>query len=102
MRHHPDLQWLTSWIANNFIADNIVSSLETNSIFLLALFSTVTVYSLQKNDIRVIDILVIHQFCLGFLFSIMSLWGYRTSKSPTATFPVDLQGFVTFLGFATG
>jgi hypothetical protein len=26
----------------------------------------------------VIDVIVIHQLCLGFLFSVMSLWGYRT------------------------
>jgi len=26
----------------------------------------------------VIDVIVIHQLCVGFLFSVMSLWGYRT------------------------
>lgn len=73
-----DSQWLTSWIANNFLAEEIIGSLETNSIFLLALFSTVFFYSVQPGEIRVVDVLVIHQLCLGFLFSIMSLWGYRT------------------------
>ena|ERR1700744_5232117 len=76
-----DTQWLTSWLANNFLCEEIAGSLETNSIFLLALFSTVFTYSIQKNHIRVVDVLIIHQLCVGFLFSIMSLWGYRTSES---------------------
>ncbi|EXJ70502.1 uncharacterized protein A1O5_06571 [Cladophialophora psammophila CBS 110553] len=71
-------QWMTSWIANNFLCEEIIGSLETNSIFLLALFSTVFFYSVRKDQIRVVDVLVIHQMCVGFLFSIMSLWGYRT------------------------
>ncbi|KIX96937.1 uncharacterized protein Z520_07051 [Fonsecaea multimorphosa CBS 102226] len=71
-------QWMTSWIANNFLCEEIIGSLETNSIFLLALFSTVFFYSVRKDQIRVVDVLVIHQLCVGFLFSIMSLWGYRT------------------------
>lgn len=25
-----------------------------------------------------VDVLVIHQLCMGFVFSVMSLWGYRT------------------------
>ncbi|KAK5205936.1 hypothetical protein LTR41_008218 [Exophiala xenobiotica] len=71
-------QWLSSWIANNFLAEEIIGTLETNSIFLLALFSTVFYYSITKMEIRAVDVLVIHQLCLGFIFSIMSLWGYRT------------------------
>ncbi|KAG9788029.1 hypothetical protein ABEF93_005053 [Exophiala dermatitidis] len=70
--------WLTSWFANNFLPEEIIGSLETNSIFLLALFATVFFYSVQENGIRVVDVLVIHQLCIGFLFSVMSLWGYRT------------------------
>ncbi|OCT53965.1 hypothetical protein CLCR_09767 [Cladophialophora carrionii] len=71
-------QWITSWLANNFLPEEIIGSLDTNSIFLLALFSTVFTYSLQGTSIRVVDVLLIHQLCTGFLFSVMSLWGYRT------------------------
>lgn len=52
--------------------------METNSIFLLALFATVFTFSIQTDAIRVIDVIVIHQLCVGFLFSVVSLWGYRT------------------------
>jgi hypothetical protein len=52
--------------------------LETNSIFLLALFTTVFSFSIQSEAIRVIDVIVIHQLCVGFHFSVISLWGYRT------------------------
>ena len=79
-----DFQWCTSWLANNFLPEEIIGSLDTNTIFLLALFFTVGKYSLQSNGIRVIDVLIIHQLCVGFLFSIMSLWGYRTSKLPSS------------------
>jgi hypothetical protein len=75
-----DLQWITSWLANNFIPEEIIISLETNAIFLLAIFSTVFIYSIQTQHIRVIDVLIIHQLCMGFIFSIMSLWGFRTSE----------------------
>jgi hypothetical protein len=33
---------------------------------------------LQVDGIRVVDVIVIHQLCMGFLLSVMSLWGYRT------------------------
>jgi hypothetical protein len=69
---------LTSWFANNLLPGEISGSLETNSIFLLALFGTVFFYSVQTDGIRVVDVLVIHQLCMGFVFSVMSLWGYRT------------------------
>ncbi|KAI1623848.1 hypothetical protein EDD37DRAFT_650930 [Exophiala viscosa] len=70
--------WLSSWFANNFLGSEIVGTLETNSIFLSALFATVFGYSLKKEGIRTVDVLVINQLCMGFVFSVMSLWGYRT------------------------
>ena len=74
----PDTVWLSSWLANNFLPEEIIGTLETNSIFLLALFATVFSFSIQSDAIRVIDVIVIHQLCVGFLFSVISLWGYRT------------------------
>ncbi|KAK4942750.1 hypothetical protein LTR10_017510 [Elasticomyces elasticus] len=70
--------WLSSWFANNFLGSEIVGTLETNSIFLSALFFTVFGYSLKRDGIRMVDVLVINQLCMGFVFSVMSLWGYRT------------------------
>jgi hypothetical protein len=69
--------WLTSWIANNFIADEIAGSLDTNAVFLLAISVTV-IYNSIHNQLRIIDALVLLQLCYGFLFGVMSLWGYRT------------------------
>lgn len=69
--------WLTSWIANNFIADEIAGSLDTNAVFLLAISVTV-IYNSIHHQLRIIDALVLLQLCYGFLFGVMSLWGYRT------------------------
>lgn len=73
-----DTVWFSSWLANNFLAEEIIGTLETNAIFLLALFATVFFFSVQSEAIRVIDVIVIHQLCVGFQFSVISLWGYRT------------------------
>lgn len=69
--------WLTSWIANNFIVNEISGSLDTNAVFLLAISVTV-IYNSIHQQLRIIDALVLLQLCYGFLFGVMSLWGYRT------------------------
>ena len=69
--------WLTSWIANNFVPDEISGSLDTNAVFLLAI-STTVIYNSIHNSLRIVDALVLLQLCYGFLFGVMSLWGYRT------------------------
>lgn len=93
------LAWLTSWcvtyisafsktaicehnadhtrIANNFLASEISGSLDTNAVFLLAIFVTIMFNSIW-HQLRMIDALVLLHLCYGFLFGVMSLWGYRT------------------------
>ena len=50
---------------------------DTNSIFLSAIGLTVLSYS-SIYDINIVDALVLLQLSFGFVFSVMSLWGYRT------------------------
>ena len=61
-----DAQWVASWLANNFLPEELSGSLDTNSIFLPALFATVFSYSVQAEHVRVVDVLIIHQLCVGF------------------------------------
>lgn len=62
-------------------------SLDTNSIFLLGLLISLFKSSM-KGEIMQIDGLIIMQLSSGFLFSSLSMWGYRTSyyqrDGPTA------------------
>ena len=73
------LQWITSFLANHFVPDSIDSHLETNTIFLLALFIA-TVFATARRTIQSAEIVVLLQLCFGFLFSILSVWGIRTRR----------------------
>jgi hypothetical protein len=72
--------WLTSWLANTFVEEEIGGALDANSIFLLALL--VSIFkgtAVQGSDkLAYIDGLILMQLCGGYLFGILSLWGYRT------------------------
>ena len=72
------LSWIASWLANNFVPAEIDAALDTNSIFLLAIAFALALYS-GMSRLRVIDGLILIQMSFGFIFTVMTLWGYRTS-----------------------
>ncbi len=69
--------WLSSYFANTLVPSEIASSLDTSSIFLLALLASLFKGSLTR-EIFQIDGLIIMHLSSGFLFSSLSIWGYRT------------------------
>jgi hypothetical protein len=73
--------WLTSWLANTFIEEEISGALDANSIFLFALLVSIFKGSAVSGDDKLayIDGLVLMQLCAGYLFGTFSLWGYRTT-----------------------
>ncbi|KAG0645238.1 hypothetical protein D0Z07_8935 [Hyphodiscus hymeniophilus] len=71
--------WLSSYFANTLLPSEISGSLDTNSIFLLGLLISLFNSTLH-HEILQIDGLIIMQLSSGFLFSSLSLWGYRTSQ----------------------
>lgn len=79
--------WLSSYFANTLLPSEIAGSLDTNSIFLLGLLISLFKGSMH-HEIMQIDGLIIMQLSSGFLFSSLSIWGYRTSQyqkdGPTA------------------
>jgi hypothetical protein len=79
--------WLSSYFANTLLPSEIAGSLDTNSIFLLGLLVSLFTETLY-HELFQIDGLIIMQLSSGFLFSSLSLWGYRTSQyqkdGPTA------------------
>ena len=72
------LQWITSLLANQFLRDAIYINIEINTIFLLAVFAA-TVVSTTNNTFRAAEVIILLHLCFGFLFSILSVWGYRTT-----------------------
>lgn len=70
--------WLSSYFANLLLPSEIAGSLDTNSIFLLALIASLF-NGTHLREIQQIDALIIMQLSSGFLFSSFSIWGYRTS-----------------------
>lgn len=69
--------WLGSYFANTLLHSEISGSLDTNSIFLLALLLSLF-KGTYSHEIYRIDGLIIMQLSSGFLFSSLSVWGYRT------------------------
>lgn len=69
--------WLTSYLANTFVADEIDGGLVANTIFLLALLASIFTGS-ASGDLAVVDGLILMQLCAGYLFGALSIWGYRT------------------------
>lgn len=74
------LQYITAFLANHILRDAIKSNLETNSIFLLALFIA-TIVATVSGEAQTAELVVLLHLCFGFLFSILSIWGHRTSTT---------------------
>lgn len=69
--------WLSSYFANTFLPDEISGTLDTNTIFLLALL--VSLFNgTHAHKLFQIDALIVLHLSSGFLFSSLSIWGYRT------------------------
>lgn len=79
--------WLSQYFANILLPSEIASSLDTNSIFLLALLAGLFRGTIV-HELFQIDGLILMHLSSGFLFSSLSIWGYRTSlyqkEGPTA------------------
>ena len=69
--------WLTSWIANVFVPEEIASALDANTIFLLSVMASIF-YSTNKGILSYTDGLVLMHLSSGYLFGCFSCWGYRT------------------------
>ena len=74
------LQWTASLFVNHFLQSSIEDNLDTNTIFLLALFAALATSTASfPREVKTAEIVVILHLCFGFISSILSIWGYRTS-----------------------
>jgi len=71
--------WLTSYVANISVPDEIASALDTNCIFLLALLVSM-LRSTYTKSLKQIDALILLQLSFGSIFGVLSLWGHRTCR----------------------
>ncbi len=74
------LQWIASFLANLFLKRAVAGSLETNSIFLLAVFIALAESS-RTSMVQSAEVLVLLHLCFGFILSVLTVWGHRTRSS---------------------
>jgi hypothetical protein len=71
--------WMQAYITNNFLASEIASTSDTNTIFLLVVLIAMIKCSSIKM-LEQVDGLILMHLSGGFLFGIFSLWGCRTRR----------------------
>jgi hypothetical protein len=69
--------WLGSYFANTLLPGEISGTLDTNSIFLFGLMVSLFQGTIS-GTLYEVDALIVLHLCSGFLFSCLSVWGYRT------------------------
>lgn len=70
-------QWISGWVSNNFIVEEMSGGLDANAIFLGSLI--ISILSTTKNNtLTQIDAFILLQLCAGTIWSVLSIWGYRT------------------------
>lgn len=69
--------WVTGWVANISLPDEIAGAMDTNSIFMFALVIAMGRCTITGLISR-LDGLILMHLSGGTLFSVMSIWGYRT------------------------
>ncbi|OCT50383.1 hypothetical protein CLCR_07054 [Cladophialophora carrionii] len=69
--------WITGWVANSFVAGDIGGALDTNAIFLFANLVAMVRCTITKV-LTQLDCVILMHLSGGTVFSVLSLWGYRT------------------------
>ncbi len=91
------LAWVQAWLAFNFVPSEISNTLDTNTIFLLAVVLAMVRCTITDLIVQVDGLILMH-LGAGTIFGVLSIWGYRTSwylrDGPT-------KGIAHFGGFGT-
>ena len=91
------LQWFTGLIANCYQADSVVGQLDTNTIFLLALFAALANVT-AKGSIQAAEVIILLQFCFGFLLTVLSIWGMRVKATYKSQHRFEKSPYFSYLG----
>lgn len=71
--------WVQTYIANNFLPDEISGAADTNTIFLLVLLIAM-IRDSSFGKLEQVDGLILMHLSGGFIFGTFSIWGYRTRQ----------------------
>lgn len=71
------LQWISSLLTNVFLASAVSDSLDTNSIFLFAIFIAIACASTTSDGLRQAEAFIMLQLCFGYILSVLSVSGLR-------------------------
>ena len=71
------LQWISSLLTNVFLPHGISDSLDTNSIFLFALFVATASSTNPRGGLHPVEGFIVLQLSFGFLLSVLSIGGLR-------------------------
>lgn len=83
-------------IANNFLSREIASAADRNTIFLIAL-TVALIKCTISGMVEQLDGLILMHMCGGTMFSVLTIWGYRTQR-----YAREGQGAIrNFGGFGT-
>ena len=73
------LQWISSLLTNVLIPAEVSDSLDTNSIFLFAVFIAIANASTTSPALRPAEAFIMLQLCFGYLLSVVSVSGLRVT-----------------------
>ena len=71
------LQWISSLLTNILLPNEVSDSLDTNSIFLFAVFIAIAKASQSSGEFRPAEAFIMLQLCFGYLLSVLSVSGLR-------------------------
>ncbi|MCJ1395507.1 hypothetical protein MMC18_008393 [Xylographa bjoerkii] len=71
------LQWISSLLTNILIPDEVSDSLDTNSIFLFAVFIAIANATTSSEGLHPAEAFIMISMCFGYLFSVLSVSGLR-------------------------
>ena len=71
------LQWISSLLTNVLLPTGVSDSLDTNSIFLFAVFIAIAKASQSTGGLRPAEAFITLQLCFGYLLSVLSVSGLR-------------------------
>ena len=70
------LQWTTSILALYLHTEAVSENLDTNTIFVSALFVAL-LSATARDQVRAAEVLILLQLCWGFLLGVLTIWGQR-------------------------
>ena len=70
------LQWTTSILAVYLHPEAVSENLDTNTIFVSALFVAL-LSATARDQVRAAEVLILLQLCWGFLLGVLTIWGQR-------------------------